>query len=179
RDRGIEVNQRSFRSCSSSFFSLRKDVTGLRGGGVDAASAGGVIQPLRTASASNASASTGLLVVSGGTISATMRSRSVTKTVSPPAARRTYSLSLFLSTFRPTERMGTNVATGSHLRQCSVGNSGTRPSGAHAGDGVHYRQRGERMRRRPPLPFSEALMLSNLRWLLARTSKGSRGQRLC
>jgi len=44
RDRSIEINQRSLRSCSSSFFSLRKDVTGLRGGGVDAASAGGVIQ---------------------------------------------------------------------------------------------------------------------------------------
>jgi len=44
RDRGIEINQRSLRSCSSSFFSFRKDVTGLRGGGVDAASAGGVIQ---------------------------------------------------------------------------------------------------------------------------------------
>ena len=44
RDRSIEINQRSLRSCSSSFFSFRKDVTGLRGGGVDAASAGGVIQ---------------------------------------------------------------------------------------------------------------------------------------
>jgi len=44
RDGGIEINQRSLRSCSSSFFSFRKDVTGLRGGGVDAASAGGVIQ---------------------------------------------------------------------------------------------------------------------------------------
>src|SRR5262245_31827977 len=42
RNRSIEINQRSLRSCSSSFFSLRKDVTGLRGGGVDAASAGGV-----------------------------------------------------------------------------------------------------------------------------------------
>jgi hypothetical protein len=105
RDRSIEVNQRSLRSCSSSFCSLRKDVTGLRGGGPDAASAGGVIQPLRTASASKASASTGLLVLSGGTSSATTRSRSVTRTVSPRSARRTYSLSLFFSTFNPTAFM--------------------------------------------------------------------------
>ena len=33
------------------------------------------------------------------------RSRSVTRTVSPPAANRTYSLNRFLSTFRPTERI--------------------------------------------------------------------------
>jgi len=116
RDRSIEINQRSLRSCSSSFFSLRKDVTGLRGGGVDAASAGGVIQPLRTASDSKASANTGLLVPWGGTISATTRSRSVTRTVSPPSARRTYSLSLFFRTFRPTALTGINVASGSY--QC-------------------------------------------------------------
>jgi len=117
RDRSIKVNQRSFRSCSSSFCSLRKEVTGLRGGGVDAASAGGVIQPLRTASDSNASDSTGLLVLSGGTISATTRSRSVTSTVSPCAARRTYSLSLFFKTFKPTAFISTNVVSGSYLCQ--------------------------------------------------------------
>src|SRR4029078_9459849 len=117
RDRSIEINQRALRSCSSSFFSFRKDVTGLRGGGVDAASAGGVIQPLRTPSESKASASSGLLVVSGGTISATTRSRSVTRTVSPPSARRIYSLSLFFTTFRPTAVISTNVASGSYLCQ--------------------------------------------------------------
>jgi hypothetical protein len=117
RDRGIEVNQRSLRSCSSSFCSLRKEVTGLRGRGVDAASAGGVIHPLRTASDSKASARTGLLVLSGGTISATTRSRSVTSTVSPRSARRTYSLSLFFRTFRPTAFMRTNVASCSYLCQ--------------------------------------------------------------
>jgi len=117
RDRSIEINQRSLRSCSSSFFSFRKDVTGLRGGGVDAASAGGVIQPLRTASDSKASASTGLLVVSGGTISATTRSRSVTRTVSPPSARRIYSLSLFFRTFKPTAFTITDVASGSYMCQ--------------------------------------------------------------
>ena len=113
-NRGVEINQRSLRSRSSSFFSLRKEVTGLRGGGVDPVSAGGVIQPLRTASDSKASANTGLLVVSGGTISATTRSRSVTNTVSPCSARRTYSLSLFFRTFKPTAFIRTNVASGSY-----------------------------------------------------------------
>lgn len=120
RDRSIEINQRSLRSCSSSFFSLRKDVTGLRGGGVNAARAGGVIQPLRTASDSKASANTGLLVAWGGTISATTRSRSVTSTVSPPSARRTYSLSLFFRTFRPTAFISANVASGSYQCQETV-----------------------------------------------------------
>jgi hypothetical protein len=117
RNRGIEVDQRSLRSSSSSRCNLRKVVTGLRGGGVEPASAGGVIQPLRTASDNNASASTGLLVLSGGTISATTRSRSVTSTVSPLSARRTYSLSLFFKTFNPTAFMSANVASGSYLCQ--------------------------------------------------------------
>src|SRR5215470_16163742 len=117
RNRSIQVNQRSLRSCSSSFCSLRKEETGLRGGGLDAASAGGVIQPLRTASESKASASSGLLVLSGGTISATTRSRSVTKTVSPRSASRTYSLSLFFRTLSPTAFMRINVASGSYLCQ--------------------------------------------------------------
>src|SRR2546427_1451535 len=120
RNRSIEVNQRSLRSCSSSFCSLRKVVTGLRGGGVDAASAGGVTQPLRTASDSKASASTGLLVLSGGTSSATTRSRSVTSTVSPRSARRTHSLSLFFRTFETTAFITDNVASGSYLCQGKV-----------------------------------------------------------
>jgi hypothetical protein len=41
----------------------------------------------------------------GGPISATTRSRSVTRTVSPPAASRTYSLNLFFRVLRPTERI--------------------------------------------------------------------------
>jgi hypothetical protein len=41
----------------------------------------------------------------------------VTSTVSPRSARRTYSLSLFLRTFRPTALMRTNVASGSYLCQ--------------------------------------------------------------
>jgi ABC transporter substrate binding protein len=121
RNGGIEVNQRSLRSWSSSFWRLRKQAMGLRGGGVDAASAGGVIQPLRTASESRASASTGLLVLSGGTISATTRSRSVTSTVSPRSASRTYSLSLFFKTFKPTAFTIVNVASSSSL--CQAGYS--------------------------------------------------------
>ncbi len=118
-NRGIEINHRSLRSCSNSRRSLRKDMTGLRGGGAADDSVGGVIQPWRTASASKASARTGLLFCSGGTSSATTRSRSVTSTVSPCAARRTYSLSLFFRTFRPTALIGNNVASGGYLCQAS------------------------------------------------------------
>src|SRR5262249_21110232 len=115
RDRRIEVDHRSSRSCFRSCMSCRSVMTGLRGGEPPPVSAGGVSHPSRTPSASNASATNGLRPAWGGTISATTRSRSVTRTVSPLAARRTYSLSLFLSTFRPTERMPTKVATGSYL----------------------------------------------------------------
>jgi hypothetical protein len=79
RDRSIEIDQRSLRSSVSCCLSSRNNMIGLRGGGVGEASVGGVIQPWRTASANKASASTGLLVLFGGTISATTRSRSVTK----------------------------------------------------------------------------------------------------
>jgi hypothetical protein len=85
--------------------SWRNVMTGLRGGGSLPTSVGGASQPSRTASASSASTRSGLRPGRGGTISATTRSRSVTSTVSPPAARRTYSLSLFLRSFRPTERI--------------------------------------------------------------------------
>jgi hypothetical protein len=114
-DRSIEIDQRSLRSSASWRLSSRNDVTGLRGGGVADVSAGGVIQPCLTASASSASASTGLRVFSGGTIWATTRSRSVTRTVSPRSARRTYSLSLFFRTFNPTAFMSSRVASSSYL----------------------------------------------------------------
>jgi hypothetical protein len=39
----------------------------------------------------------------------------VTKTVSPPAANRMYSLSLFLSSLMPTDLMATKVATGGYF----------------------------------------------------------------
>ena len=105
RNRAVEIDHRSLRSRFSSRSNSRKDMTGLRGGEPAAEREGGVIQPWRAASASKASASTGLLLFSGGTSSATTRSRSVTSTVSPCAARRTYSLSLFLRTFKPTDLM--------------------------------------------------------------------------
>src|SRR5262245_22855601 len=82
RYRRVELDQRSLRSCSSSRFRSRKDIAGLRGGAPLAGSSGGVIQPRRTASANIASAITGLRLASGGTISATTRSRSVTRMVS-------------------------------------------------------------------------------------------------
>jgi hypothetical protein len=117
RHRSVEVDQRPLRSCSSSRFSWRKDITGLRGGTPADGNAGGVIHPWRMASASKASASSGLLLLSGGTISATTRSRSVTSTVSPRSAKRTYSLSLFFRIFNPTARMVNRVASRSSLCQ--------------------------------------------------------------
>ena len=48
----------------------------------------------------------------GGTISATGRPRSVTTTLSPEAASRTYSLSLFLRVLRPTVFISGEVAAG-------------------------------------------------------------------
>src|SRR5437016_173007 len=95
RDRGIEVDQRSSRSASSSVRIFFRRATGRLGGGCPGGSRAGVIQPPRTASASRASESKGLRLSLGGTSSATTRSRSVTRTVSPRAARRTYSESLF------------------------------------------------------------------------------------
>ncbi len=79
--------------------------TGCRGGGPSATTSGAVIQPSRTASARRASASSGARPGRGGPSSATTRSRSVTSTVSPLSARRTYSLSLFFRTLTPTALM--------------------------------------------------------------------------
>ena len=105
RHRTIEIDHRSARlRCrwlrSSSIF-----MTGLRAGGPRPIEIGGVIQPCRKASNSSASDSIEVRVGPGGPISATTRSRSVTRTVSPPAASRTYSLSLFFRVLRPTERI--------------------------------------------------------------------------
>ena len=80
-----------------------------------AGSVGGVSHPLRTASAGSASASSGLLVSLGGPISATTQSRSVTRTVSPDAASRMYSLNRLFNTFIPTALMCRRVATSSDL----------------------------------------------------------------
>ena len=113
---GIDVDHRSLRSSSSSDSSSLNGSTGCAAGGGPAwGRAGGVNQPLRTASANIASASTGLLPALGEAISATTRSRSVTKTVSPEAAKRTYSLKRLLSVFIPTAFMLLKVGTGSYL----------------------------------------------------------------
>ena len=120
-NRGIKIDHLSLRSCSISRNSSRKGMTGFRGGGSVDDSVGGVIQPWRTASASKASASSGLRFFWGGVSSATTRSRSVTSTVSPLAARRTYSLSLFLRTFNPTALMSHNVASRSYNFKHNIG----------------------------------------------------------
>src|SRR5215470_3243124 len=116
-DRTVEIDHWSSRSCCNSFSRSRNAMIGLHGGGLRPASTGGVSQPARTASANSASARSWLRPACGGTISATTRSRSVTSTVSPPAARRIYSLSLFLSTLRPTERISRFVASRSYFCQ--------------------------------------------------------------
>src|SRR5450759_3267950 len=105
RHRAIEIDHRSARSRCISLRSSSIVITGLRAGGPRPTEIGGVIQPCRNASSNSASDSIELRAGLGGPISATTRSRSVTRTVSPPAASRTYSLSLFLSVLRPTERM--------------------------------------------------------------------------
>src|SRR6266571_4064321 len=100
--RSVEIDHRSSRSWSSSASRSLRGATGARGGGSSATIIGAEIQPFRITSAISASATSGLRPARGGTISATTRSRSVTSTVSPRAARRTYSLSLFLRTLSPT-----------------------------------------------------------------------------
>ena len=92
-DRSVEMDHRSRRSSSSSTRNVSSGAIGAgEGGAPEVTKTGAVNRPCRTVSASIASASMGLLSVLGGTISATTRSRSVTSTVSPDAARRTYSL---------------------------------------------------------------------------------------
>src|SRR3954463_13111078 len=71
---------------------------GLRGGGEPSVMRAGVIHPSRIPRSRTDSRPP----ARGGTISATGRPRSVTTIVSPEAASRTYSLSLFFRVFRPT-----------------------------------------------------------------------------
>src|SRR5437867_586405 len=103
--RRVEIDHRTSRSARSSATSAASGAAAMLCGGPSAPPNGGVTQPRRTASARTPSASAGLRPARGGTNSATTRSRSVISTVSPPAAIRTYSLSLFLSNLRPTDRM--------------------------------------------------------------------------
>lgn len=113
--RGIDVDQRPSRSARSSDRISSRRATGCRGGAPLAGNAGGVTQPRRTASARRASAGVALRPAAGGTSSATTRSRSVTRTVSPDDAARTYSLSWFFRALMPTILISAKVATRSHL----------------------------------------------------------------
>ena len=106
------VDHRSLRSPSNSAPTSFNAILGSGTGGVPTEGrSGGVNQPFRTASASTASARTALLVSRGGPISATTRSRSVTRMVSPLAAMRTYSLSRLLRTLIPTDLTHSKVVT--------------------------------------------------------------------
>src|SRR6516225_962429 len=115
RHRAIEIDHRSARSSCRSAKSSRSFITGFRAGIAPPADSGGLIHPWRTASSRTASETSGLRPGAGGPSSATTRSRSVTKTVSPPAASRMYSLSLFLSSLMPTDLIATKVATGDYF----------------------------------------------------------------
>src|SRR4051795_10312203 len=78
----------------------------------------------------------------GGTISATGRPRSVMTIVSPAAAARTYSLSLFFRAFKPTIFIGRRWLPEATL---SIESGAGRISGGEDGDGHHGdRQRTER-----------------------------------
>ena len=112
----VEIDQRSRRFSSSSVRTSCSRATGAGfGGRPEPPSAGGVSTPDLTASASSASARIGLRVALTGQSSATTRSRSVTRTVSPDAASRTYSLNRLFSTLIPTDLMHRKVATDRYL----------------------------------------------------------------
>src|ERR1700722_15492095 len=103
--RAVEVDHRSSRSCSSSFIISSKDATGWRGGNAAAPwRVASFTRPSRASLTRNSFSPSGC-ISRGGRSSATTRLRSVTWTVSPEAARRTCSLSLFFRTLRPTVRM--------------------------------------------------------------------------
>jgi hypothetical protein len=105
RHRTIEIDHRSDRSsCKSAKISL-SFITGFRAGISLTADSGGLTHPWRTASSKSASEPNGLRPGAGGPSSATTRFRSVTSTVSPAAASRMYSLSLFLRCSMPTDLM--------------------------------------------------------------------------
>src|SRR5687768_2609632 len=105
RHGGVNVNHRSLRSASSSWSNSARRATGFRAGRTWDGTIGCLTHPRRTTSASRASLTSTARPGSGGRSSATTRSRSVTRTVSPSAARRTYSLSLFFNALMPTARI--------------------------------------------------------------------------
>jgi len=103
-DRTVEVNHRSARSCASSSNGTLNDVTGARGGIPDPRH-----QRRRQPAVAHDVGEEG--VGHGRTLGPRRpqlshhRSRSVTRTVSPLAARRTYSLRQFFRILRPTARI--------------------------------------------------------------------------
>ncbi len=106
RNESVRLDHRSHLFLSSSVKTSSKLATGAGlGGGPEPVSVGGTSSPDRTASARNASARTEFRASLGGPNSATTRSRSVTKTVSPDAASRTYSLNFLFRTLMPTDLM--------------------------------------------------------------------------
>ena len=150
------ADQRALLSSPSSARSSCNGATaGGVGGGADEVGTGGVSQPFRTASASTASASNGLLVAYGGPNSATIRSRSVIRTVSPDAATRTYSLSLLFRTFMPTDLMKRTVTPRCYLVKVVTGGEG--------GDGGHSRYPGYPVDWPAPVP-RHACAASPISW---------------
>jgi hypothetical protein len=107
--RCMQVDHRSVRSSSSSFSRVVQGTAGFLAS-LDFPLTGGRSHPLRSMSASMASPASSDLQGAGGVISATTMSLSMTRIVSPDAARFTYSLSLFLRVFKPTARIMTMVA---------------------------------------------------------------------
>lgn len=115
RDERVEVDHRSPLSAASSSTNLASGATGARGGGSSCTVTGAERHPRRMASASTASDANGPRPC-GGHSSATARSRSVTRTVSPPLTSRMYSLGPVLQELEPDCPPGQKVASGSYLR---------------------------------------------------------------
>src|SRR6185503_11390171 len=83
RHRRVEIRHRSSRSRASSASRSSVGATGFRGGTVPRGVSAGLTTPSRTRAARWPSDRRSARVADGGVISATTRSRSVTKTVSP------------------------------------------------------------------------------------------------
>ena len=125
--RRVQVDQRSARSPSSSRSTPSMLVTGLRRGSLAlGGTLAGARRPCRSRSPRRRSAGDASARMRGDTSSATTWPRSVTRTVSPAAAARTYSLRRFFRTLMPTRCMRPNVATGGYIVKRRLGRvSGT------------------------------------------------------
>src|SRR5947209_9293291 len=115
RNRTIDIDHQSARLRAKSSSISSNVITAGGGGGGGPCRFAGVIQPSRMPRSRMDSLSGCLWADWGAFSSTSTRPRSVTCTVSPLAAIRTYSLSLFLSTLRPTVFMDGNVASGSYF----------------------------------------------------------------